>query len=51
VARANQFFDADGQHRHAVFVAFDFLGNADNHAASPDRRRKNGGEMNKLCTE
>ena len=29
VASAGQLLDADGDHRHAIFVRLDFLGNAD----------------------
>jgi hypothetical protein len=31
MARPRQFLNADRQHCHAVFIALNFLGNADNH--------------------
>ena len=35
MSRADEFLHADGQHGHAVFVAFDLLGNADNQVFAP----------------
>ena len=39
MARARQLLDADGDHGHAVFVRFDFLGHADDHDTSSVRGR------------
>ena len=41
VAGPGQFVDAHRQHGHAVFVAFDFLRNSDDHPAPPDSRVSN----------
>jgi hypothetical protein len=41
MARARKFFDADGEHGDAVFVEFDFAGDADEHGEPKARGKQN----------